>query len=79
MRSTNVRTWQPPNIRALPGAVWQHRDKMPGGEWNEQTARTDTPKQRIRSIQYRPPPNVGEAFYAYLRTHYAKGAGGDYV
>ena len=23
-------TWHPPNIRALPGAVWQHRDRVPG-------------------------------------------------
>lgn len=78
----------PPNIRALPGAVWQHRDRVPGGEWNDPTARTDIPKQRIRSIQgntgkrliseYRPPPNVGEAFYAYLRKHYIKRPDGDY-
>ena len=23
-------TWQPPNIRAIPGAVWQHRERSPG-------------------------------------------------
>ena len=88
-KATGGYTWQPPNIRALPGAVWQHRDRAPGGEWDDPTARTDIPKQRIRSIQgdrgkgliseYRPPANVGNAFYAYLRKRYAKGAGGDYA
>ena len=23
-------TWHPPNIRAVPGAVWQHRERSPG-------------------------------------------------
>ena len=69
-------TWQPPNIRAVPGAVWLHRDRIPNGEWSEPVARTDVPKKRIVSTlgddgpmaaEFRFPPAHGDAFYRTLQ------------
>ena len=79
--------WQEPNIRSLPDAVC-HRDKV-GEEWEAPVVRTDVPKTLIRSCQgddgrtliseYRPPRNVGDAFYKCLRKPgYSKGPEGDY-
>ena len=79
--------WQEPNIRSLSDAVWVHRDKV-GEEWEASVVRTDVPKTMIRSCQgdygpwiseYRPPSNVGDAFYKCLRkSGYSKGPEGDY-
>ena len=76
---TNMPTfqWQTPNVHTAPGAVWLHRKRLPGGEWSEPVARTDIPKQIIRSVgidswrrlvsEFRAPASVGDRFYATLR------------
>ena len=72
-------TWQPPNIRAVPGAVWQHRDRVPGGEWSEPVARTDVPKKRMVA-EFHFPPAHGDTFYKTLqKLGYRKNAEGDYA
>ena len=77
-----------PYILPLPGAEWQHRDRLPGGEWSDPIARTDCPKVRVRSTfgrggpmqaEYRPPTNVGGDFYKTLcKLGYTKRPEGDY-
>ena len=67
--------WRKPNVHAAPGAVWLHRERVLGGEWSEPVARTDVPKQVIKSegrgrrltSEFRAPASVGDKFYATLR------------
>ena len=53
---------------------WPNRVIDARGEWMHSGALATGSRG-----EWKPPRNVGAAFYAYLRTHYAKGAGGDYV
>jgi len=73
--------WQPPNIRALPGAEWtaRHRVYLPLTDDTDRwepgllAATGCTP-----AVGWKIPGGPGDEFYKYLRRHYHRGPNGDY-